>query len=77
MFLEHEENHVLMKMGGLRLFNNWGRCTMKGDIKQHIMSWQANLYKHATDLINNEEELDYRFLEILPEKLEEELVISS
>ena len=59
MFLEYEGNHVLIQMGGRRLFNNWGRCTMKDGIEQHIRGWQENLYKLATDLINNEEELFY------------------
>ena len=36
MFLEYEGNHVLVKIGGRRLFNIWTRCTMKDDIGQHI-----------------------------------------
>ena len=46
---------------------------MKDDIEQHIRGWQTNIYKHATDVINNEEKLFYRLLEILPEELEEEM----
>ena len=37
MLLEHEGDHVLIKMGGRRLFNNWGRCTMKDGIEQQTM----------------------------------------
>ena len=32
-FLEYEGNHVLVNMDGRRLFNNWGRCSMKDDIE--------------------------------------------
>ena len=71
MFLEYEGSHVLIKMGGHRLSNNWGRCTMKDDIEHHIRGWEENPYKHATDLASNEDELFYRLLEILPEELEE------
>ena len=60
-------------MGGRRLFNNWGRCTMKDDIEQHVRGWQENLYKHASGLFNNEEELFYRPLGIRSEELEEEM----
>ena len=73
MILEHKDDHVLIKMGGRRLFNNLGRCTMKDDIEQHIRDWRDNLDEHATDLINTEEELFYRLPEILPEELEEEM----
>ena len=73
MCLEHEGNHVLVQMGGRRLFNNWGGCTKTDDIEQHIRGWQENLYKHAADLVNCEEELFYQLLEILPEELEEEM----
>ena len=73
MFLEHGGDHVPINMGGRRLFNNWGRCTMKDDIEPHIRGWQDNIYKHATHPINDDEELVYRLLEILPEELEEEM----
>ena len=73
MLLEYEGDHALIKMGGRRLFNNWGRSTMKDDIEQHIRGWQENLHKHTAELINNEEELFYRLLEILPEDFEEEM----
>ena len=68
MFLEYEGDHRLIKMGRRRLFDKWGRCTTKEDIEQHN-GWQENLYKHRTDLINNEEELFYRLPDVLPEDL--------
>ena len=71
--LKCEGSHALIKRRGRRLFNNWGRCTMKDNTEQHIRGWQKNLYKHATGLVNNEEELFYRLLEILPGELEEEM----
>ena len=46
---------------------------MKDDIEQHIRGMQENLYKHATDLMNNEEEIFDRLIENLPEELEEEM----
>ena len=73
MYLQYEGDHVLIKMGGHRLFNKWGKFTMKDNIEHHIRGWQEHINKHATGLINNEEELFYRLLEILPEELKEEM----
>ena len=74
MFDEYEGGCTLVKMGGRRVLNMYGRCDTKSDVLKHYAGWLELLQKHGSDLLTNHEELYYRALEILPEAWEDEVV---
>ena len=63
---------MLVKLGGRKLFNSYGNCTMGDDVEEHASRWQELLSKHATNLLTNEEDLYDRVLEILRTETEDE-----
>ena len=54
LFKEYEGNHMLVKMGGRRLFDNYGKCAPTADVLKHVDGWVELLFTHGTDLLNNE-----------------------
>ena len=52
MFNEYEGGGMLIKMGGRRVLNNFGRCGAKGDVLKH---WSESVsYTHLTLPTNRE-----------------------
>ena len=36
LFKEYEGSHALVKLGGRKLFNSYGKCTLRADVDEHV-----------------------------------------
>ena len=50
LFKENEGGHALVKHGGRKLLNSYGKCTRRDDVDEHVTRWLELSNKHATDL---------------------------
>ena len=64
-----------MRMGGRKLLNHYGRPAKGKDIQKHFEDWQILLNKYGSDLMQSPEECFYRALEVIPQELEDEIVM--
>ena len=75
LFNQFEGGSTLVRMGGRKLLNDYGRCPSKGDVQEYFEDWLELMGKHAPDLLTNAEEMYYRALDVLPVELEDEIVL--
>ena len=64
LFKEYEGGHALVKLGGRKLSNNYGKCTMRDDVHGPVSRWQQIQHEHATGFWTNEKETYYRILDV-------------
>lgn len=75
LFQEFEGGSTLVRMGGRKLLNSFGRPARGEDVQKHYEEWQVLLNKFGADLIANPEECYYRALEVVPTEFEEEIIM--
>ena len=75
LFREFEGGSTLVRMGGRKLLNNYGRPQKGDDVLKHFEDWQILLAKYGADLMHNPEECFYRALEVIPNEYEDEVVM--
>ena len=75
LFREFEGGSTIVRMGGRKLLNNFGRPQKGEDIQKHFEDWQCLLGKYGADLMANPDECYYRALEVIPAEFEEEIVM--
>ena len=66
----------MVRMGGRKLLNSYGRPQRGDDVQKHVEDWQILLNKFGADLMMNPEECFYRALEIIPAEFEDEIVMN-
>ena len=77
LYLQFEGGSELVQYTKRKVLNQWPKCNDLKDLHQHLDDWEAALGKYGKDLLQNPAELYHRVLEIIPQSLEDEIVLKN